>query len=122
MARVWNNTLPQDGYPSREAGARAGGRFDQPPDLRRIRNSAETGGKLRYMHDHSHAGPSSAKVLRYSLAATCLYVLVTLVAGLRGHSLALLSGPGPNAPCLPAFLLSSGAVFLQHLPPTRTND
>src|SRR5258708_28445972 len=117
MARVWNNTLPQDGYPSREAGARAGGRFDQPPDLRRIRNSAETGGKLRYMHDHSHAGPSSAKVLRYSLAATCLYVLVTLVAGLRAHSLALLLGARHNVTYLLALLLSWVAFFVPTPPP-----
>ena len=72
------------------------------------------------MHDHSHAGPSSAKVLRYSLAATCLYVLVTLVAGLRAHSLALLSEAGHNVTDLLALLLSWVAIFIQTRPPSAT--
>src|SRR5712692_9502304 len=73
------------------------------------------------MHDHSHShGHSSAKVLRYSLVATFIYVLVTLVAGLRAHSLALLSEAGHNVTDLLALLLSWVAVFIQTRPPSAT--
>ena len=46
---------------------------------------------------HLHAAPSSSganrtkSVLRFSLVATLAYVAVTFVAGLRAHSLALIS-------------------------------
>jgi cobalt-zinc-cadmium efflux system protein len=72
------------------------------------------------MHDHSHAHGSSAKVLHYSLVATFIYVLVTLVAGLRAHSLALLSEAGHNVTDLLALLLSWVAVFIQTRPPSAT--
>jgi cobalt-zinc-cadmium efflux system protein len=68
---------------------------------------------------HSHA-PLSAKALRYSLIATFVYVLVTLVAGLRAHSLALLSEAGHNVTDLLALLLSWVAVFIQTRPPSAT--
>src|SRR6516162_10203878 len=71
------------------------------------------------MHEHSHA-PVSARALRYSLAATFLYVLVTLIAGLRAHSLALLSEAGHNVTDLLALLLSWVAVFIQTRPPSAT--
>ncbi len=71
------------------------------------------------MHDHSHA-PVSAKALRYSLIATFLYVLVTLVAGLRAHSLALLSESGHNVTDLLALLLSWVAVFWHSRPRSAT--
>jgi cobalt-zinc-cadmium efflux system protein len=68
-------------------------------------------------HDHA---PLSAKALRYSLVATFVYVLVTLVAGLRAHSLALLSEAGHNVTDLLALLLSWVAVFIQTRPPSAT--
>jgi cobalt-zinc-cadmium efflux system protein len=71
------------------------------------------------MHEHSHA-PVSARALRYSLAATFLYVLVTLIAGLRAHSLALLSESGHNVTDLLALLLSWVAVFLHSRPRSAT--
>ncbi|HJY86669.1 MAG TPA: cation diffusion facilitator family transporter [Candidatus Acidoferrales bacterium] len=70
------------------------------------------------MHDHSHA--PSAKALRYSLLATFAYVLVTLFAGLRAHSLALLSESGHNVTDLLALLLSWVAVFIQTRPRSAT--
>src|SRR5216684_4046157 len=73
------------------------------------------------MHDHSHShGHSSVTVLRYSLVATFIYVLVTLVAGLRAHSLALLSEAGHNVTDLLALLLSWVAIFIQTRPPSAT--
>lgn len=62
----------------------------------------------------------SSKALRYSLLATFAYVLVTLVAGLRAHSLALLSESGHNVTDLLALLLSWVAVFIQTRPPSAT--
>src|SRR5258708_10390539 len=73
------------------------------------------------MHDHSHShGHSSVTVLRYSLVATFIYVLVTLVAGLRAHSLALLSEAGHNVTDLLALLLSWVAICIQTRPPSAT--
>jgi cobalt-zinc-cadmium efflux system protein len=71
------------------------------------------------MHSHAHTG-HSARVLRYSLAVTFLYVLITLIAGLRAHSLALLSEAGHNVTDLLALLLSWVAVFIQTRPPSAT--
>lgn len=72
-----------------------------------------------HSHEHSHA-PMSARALRYSLVATFLYVLVTLVAGLRAHSLALLSESGHNVTDLLALALSWVAVFIQTRPRSAT--
>ena len=70
-------------------------------------------------HTHPHA-PLSARALRYSLAATFAYVLITLFAGIRAHSLALLSEAGHNVTDLLALLLSWVAVFIQTRPPSAT--
>jgi cobalt-zinc-cadmium efflux system protein len=59
-------------------------------------------------------------VLRLSLAATLAYVLVTLIAGLRAHSLALVSEAGHNASDALALLLSFVAVHFQARPATET--
>jgi cobalt-zinc-cadmium efflux system protein len=74
---------------------------------------------MGHRHTHTHA-PLSAKALRYSLAATFAYVLVTLFAGIRAHSLALLSEAGHNVTDLLALLLSWVAVFIQTRPPSAT--
>ncbi len=72
------------------------------------------------MHVHATAaGKDSGKtsiVLRISLAATLAYVVVTFIAGLRAHSLALLSESGHNASDFLALLLSFVAVHFQTRP------
>lgn len=72
------------------------------------------------MHVHAAPGGQSAKrttlVLRISLAATLAYVVVTLLAGLRAHSLALLSESGHNASDFLALLLSFVAVYFHTRP------
>lgn len=72
------------------------------------------------MHVHAAStGASSRKtsiVLRVSLAATLAYVVVTLVAGLKAHSLALLSESGHNASDFLALLLSFAAVYFHNRP------
>jgi cobalt-zinc-cadmium efflux system protein len=72
------------------------------------------------MHVHAAAAGPGAKrttsVLRFSLAATLAYVLITLIAGLRAHSLALLSESGHNVSDFLALLLSFAAVYFQSRP------
>jgi cobalt-zinc-cadmium efflux system protein len=71
---------------------------------------------------HLHVPPSGSganrtqSVLRFSLAATLAYVVVTFVAGLRAHSLALLSEAGHNVSDFLALLLSFTAVYFQSRP------
>lgn len=72
---------------------------------------------------HVHAAPASSpsgartqSVLRFSIVATAVYVAVTFIAGLRAHSLALLSESGHNASDFLALLLSFAAVYFQTRP------
>lgn len=58
------------------------------------------------------------RVLRFSLAATLAYVVLTFVAGLRAHSLALISEAGHNVSDALALLLSFVAVYFQGRPAT----
>jgi cobalt-zinc-cadmium efflux system protein len=73
---------------------------------------------------HAHAGHvhghEPARVLRISLALTLAYILLLVVAGIKAHSLALLSEAGHNASDFLALLLSLGAVYLQQRPPSPT--
>jgi cobalt-zinc-cadmium efflux system protein len=70
---------------------------------------------------HVHAAPDTGtqrtqSVLRFSLVVTLAYVVVTFVAGLRAHSLALISEAGHNASDFLALLLSFVAVYFQSRP------
>src|SRR5579864_379550 len=70
---------------------------------------------------HVHAGDGNAKtsrVLRISLGITLVYVVLLVIAGLRSHSLALLSEAGHNLSDFVALLMSWGAVYLQGRPPS----
>ncbi len=67
------------------------------------------------MHSHHH-GTASGRVLVWSLAATSAFVVFELIAGLRAHSLALISDAGHNATDALALLLAWFAVFLQGKP------
>jgi len=59
-------------------------------------------------------------VLRISLAVTMFYVVLLVVAGIRAHSLALLSEAGHNLSDFLALLLSLVAVYLEGRPPSAT--
>ncbi|HZU08319.1 MAG TPA: cation diffusion facilitator family transporter [Pseudacidobacterium sp.] len=69
---------------------------------------------------HVHVAPTGKmqRVLRFSLAATLIYVILTFVAGLRAHSLALISEAGHNISDALALLLSFVAVYFQTRPAT----
>jgi cobalt-zinc-cadmium efflux system protein len=55
-------------------------------------------------------------VLRFSLFATLLYIVILVIAGVRAHSLALLSEAGHNLSDFLALLLSWVALYFQSRP------
>ena len=59
-------------------------------------------------------------MLRISLAVTMLYIILLVAAGIRAHSLALLSEAGHNLSDFLALLLSLVAVYLESRPPSVT--
>ena len=70
-------------------------------------------------HEHKHYG--TGQVLRISLVLTALYIVLLVVAGIRAHSLALLSEAGHNLSDFLALLLSFVAVYLEGRPPSATH-
>jgi cobalt-zinc-cadmium efflux system protein len=74
------------------------------------------------MHVHAGhgAGEKTSKVLRISLFVTLAYIVLLVIAGIRAHSLALLSEAGHNLSDFLALLLSLVAVYLQSRPPSAT--
>src|SRR6267143_2498383 len=69
----------------------------------------------------SHGGnEKTSRVLRTSLVVTLAYIALLVVAGIRSHSLALLSEAGHNLSDFFALLLSLIAVYLQSRPPSAT--
>ncbi len=65
---------------------------------------------------HAPSSKRTSRVLWVSMAATLAYVGVTLYAGWRAHSLALLSEAGHNASDFLALALSFVAVYFQQQP------
>ena len=70
-------------------------------------------------HTHSHS-PATGSVLRWSLVATSAFVLVELFAGVRAHSLALISDAGHNFTDALALLLAWFGFYLQSKPADET--
>jgi cobalt-zinc-cadmium efflux system protein len=70
-------------------------------------------------HHHSHAH-STGWVLRLSLAATLIFTALEVFAGLRSHSLSLLSDAGHNFTDALALLLAAIGVYLQDRPPDQS--
>src|ERR1700723_2422062 len=70
------------------------------------------------MHVHTHGGSNPTRVLKISLAVTLAYIALLVVAGIRAHSLALLSEAGHNLSDFVALLLSLVAVYLESRPPS----
>src|SRR3954471_5694269 len=69
---------------------------------------------------HSHASRHTKSVLRFSLVATLVYIVLLVVAGVRAHSLALLSEAGHNLSDFLALLLSWVAIYFQSRPADST--
>src|SRR5262252_7315926 len=73
------------------------------------------------MHAHAHGHThGTGRILRISLAVTMLYIILLVVAGIRAHSLALLSEAGHNLSDFLALLLSLVAVYFQGRPASST--
>src|SRR5256885_4265336 len=72
------------------------------------------------MHVHVHGAGSPTRVLKISLLVTLGYIGLLVVAGIRAHSLALLSEAGHNLSDFLALLLSLVAVYLEGRPPSAT--
>jgi cobalt-zinc-cadmium efflux system protein len=72
------------------------------------------------MHAHVHGAGSPKRVLKISLGVTLAYIALLVVAGIRAHSLALLSEAGHNLSDFLALLLSLVAVYLQARPASAT--
>src|SRR5271155_1584186 len=72
------------------------------------------------MHVHVHGGAGPKRVLKISLGVTLAYIVLLVVAGIRAHSLALLSEAGHNLSDFLALLLSLVAVFFEGRPPSAT--
>lgn len=72
------------------------------------------------MHSHAHGAGSTSRVLRIALILTAAYILLLIVAGIRAHSLALLSEAGHNVSDFLALLLSWAAAYIQERPPSTT--
>lgn len=71
---------------------------------------------------HSHGGNErTSRILRVSLGVTAVYIILLVFAGVRAHSLALLSEAGHNLSDFVALLLSLVAVYLQSRPPSATH-
>src|SRR5262250_2913784 len=73
------------------------------------------------MHVHVGRGDHNpSRVLKISSLVTLAYIVLLVVAGIRAHSLALLSEAGHNLSDLLALLLSLVAVYLEGRPPSAT--
>src|SRR6202007_1948874 len=72
------------------------------------------------MHVHAHSAGSPTRVLKISLGVTLAYIVLLVVAGIRAHSLALLSEAGHNLSDFLALLLSLVAVYFQSRPASST--
>ncbi len=72
-----------------------------------------------HTHDHS-GGPGKARILRISLLLTLAYIAVLALAGVKSHSLALISEAAHNVSDFLALLLSLFAVYMESRPPTAT--
>jgi cobalt-zinc-cadmium efflux system protein len=72
------------------------------------------------MHAHVHGAGSPKRVLKISLGVTLAYIVLLVAAGIRAHSLALLSEAGHNLSDFLALLLSLVAVYLHSRPASST--
>jgi cobalt-zinc-cadmium efflux system protein len=80
-----------------------------------------TGNEESQLHSHAHNhGESTGSVLRWSLLVTSAFVVVEIVAGIRAHSLALLSDAGHNFTDALALGLAWLGFYLQSKPADET--
>jgi cobalt-zinc-cadmium efflux system protein len=71
------------------------------------------------VHSHSH-GAGTGRVLWWSVVATATFVIIEFFAGIRAHSLALLSDAGHNFTDALSLLLAWFGFYLQAKPANET--
>jgi cobalt-zinc-cadmium efflux system protein len=71
------------------------------------------------VHSHSH-GAGTGRVLWWSVVATAVFVIIEFIAGIRAHSLALLSDAGHNFTDALSLLLAWFGFYLQAKPANET--
>src|SRR5579863_10500522 len=71
-----------------------------------------------HVHPTDVSRAKTSRMLQISLGVTLAYIVLLAVAGVRAHSLALLSEAGHNLTDFGALLMSWGAVYLQSRPPS----
>jgi cobalt-zinc-cadmium efflux system protein len=74
-----------------------------------------------HVHVHPTGNERTSRILRVSLLVTAAYIVLLVIAGIRAHSLALLSEAGHNLTDFVALLLSLLAVYLHSRPPSATH-
>jgi len=67
-------------------------------------------------HSHHHHSHATGKVLGWSLAGTAVFAIIEVLAGVRAHSLALLSDAGHNFTDALALALAALGFYLQSKP------
>lgn len=67
-------------------------------------------------HHHHHHAAATGWILRISLAATLAFTVFEIIAGVRSHSLSLISDAGHNFTDALALLLAAIGMFLQTKP------
>ncbi len=67
------------------------------------------------MHTHHHYG--TGQILKWSVGITLAFVVLEVIAGLRAHSLALISDAGHNFTDALALVLAAVAFYIQSRPP-----
>src|ERR1700680_1899618 len=72
------------------------------------------------MHVHVHSAGGPKRVLKIALGVPAAYLVLLVVAGIRSHSLALLSEAGHNLSDFLALSLSLVAVYLHSRPASST--
>ena len=78
------------------------------------------GGSLHSHAGHHHYSKATGSILGWSFAITLLFVVVEVAAGLRSHSLALLSDAGHNATDALSLVLAWFGYYLQSRPADET--
>ncbi|HEV2447872.1 MAG TPA: cation diffusion facilitator family transporter [Candidatus Sulfopaludibacter sp.] len=73
-----------------------------------------------HSHAHHHRNAATGSVLGWSTVATAAFVAIEVTAGIRAHSLALISDAGHNLTDALALLLAWFGVYLQSRPADET--
>jgi cobalt-zinc-cadmium efflux system protein len=71
-------------------------------------------------HGHSHHHHGTGRILQWSTAATLLLVVAEVFAGMRAHSLAVMSDAGHNFTDALALVLAAIGVYFQSKPASAT--